>query len=54
MAAEALRARPILRPDYVSAAVIEDDAADVDVNELHQGYLRHSGAQAVHYSPMPM
>jgi D-arginine dehydrogenase len=39
-AQEALRACPILRPDYVSAAVIEDDAADVDVNELHQGYLR--------------
>ncbi len=39
-AAEALRICPILRPDYISAAVIEDDAADVDVNELHQGYLR--------------
>jgi D-arginine dehydrogenase len=39
-AQEALRACPILRPDYVSAAVIEDDAADVDVNALHQGYLR--------------
>lgn len=37
---EALRLCPILRPDYVSAALIEDDAADVDVNELHQGYLR--------------
>jgi D-arginine dehydrogenase len=30
----------ILRPDYVAAAVIEDDAADVDVHALHQGYLR--------------
>jgi len=38
--AEALQACPILRPDYVSAALFEDDAADVDVNELHQGYLR--------------
>jgi D-arginine dehydrogenase len=37
---EALRACPVLRPDYVAAAVFEDDAADVDVNELHQGYLR--------------
>ncbi|HEY2035329.1 MAG TPA: FAD-binding oxidoreductase [Rhizomicrobium sp.] len=37
---EALRACPVLRADYVSAALIEDDAADVDVNELHQGYLR--------------
>jgi D-arginine dehydrogenase len=39
-AREALDICPILRPDYVSAAVIEDDAADVDVHELHQGYLR--------------
>lgn len=38
--AEALRACPALRPDYVAAAVYEKDAADVDVNELHQGYLR--------------
>jgi D-arginine dehydrogenase len=30
----------VLRPEYVAAAVFEDDAADVDVNELHQGYLR--------------
>lgn len=37
---ETLRLCPILRPDYVAAALIEDDAADVDVNELHQGYLR--------------
>jgi D-arginine dehydrogenase len=37
---DALRACPILRPDYVSAALLEDDAADVDVNELHQGFLR--------------
>ena len=37
---EALRACPVLRPEYVAAAVFEDDAADVDVNELHQGYLR--------------
>ncbi|MBS0274237.1 MAG: FAD-binding oxidoreductase [Proteobacteria bacterium] len=47
---EALRACPILRPDYVSAAVFEDDAADVDVNELHQGYLRRfrkAGGQLV-------
>ena len=37
---EALRICPALRPDYVDAALFEDDAADVDVNELHQGYLR--------------
>jgi D-arginine dehydrogenase len=37
---DALRACPILRPDYVHAALLEADAADVDVNALHQGYLR--------------
>ena len=31
---------PILRPDHVDDAVIEADAADVDVHALHQGYLR--------------
>ena len=39
-AEEALRLCPILKPEQVVAAVIEDDAADVDVNALHQGYLR--------------
>lgn len=39
-AEEALRLCPILRRECVAAAVIEDDAADVDVNALHQGYLR--------------
>ncbi|MGA9795936.1 MAG: FAD-binding oxidoreductase [Rhizomicrobium sp.] len=38
--AEALRLCPILRPDYVNGAVLEPDAADVDVDALHQGYLR--------------
>jgi D-arginine dehydrogenase len=37
---EALRACPILRPEYTHAAVLEPDAADVDVDALHQGYLR--------------
>jgi D-arginine dehydrogenase len=31
---------PVLRPDYVAAAVFEEAAADMDVNALHQGYLR--------------
>jgi D-arginine dehydrogenase len=38
--AEALRACPILRPEAVAAALLEEDAADVDVAALHQGYLR--------------
>jgi D-arginine dehydrogenase len=37
---EARRACPILRPEYVHAALLEADAADVDVDALHQGYLR--------------
>lgn len=47
---DALRACPVLRPEYVAAAVFEGDAADVDVNELHQGYLRqfrHAGGTLV-------
>ncbi|HEX4862317.1 MAG TPA: FAD-binding oxidoreductase, partial [Rhizomicrobium sp.] len=42
---EALDACSILRPDYVAAAVIEDDAADVDVHALHQAYLRQFRAR---------
>ena len=38
--AEALAVCPILKPDAVHAAAIEDDAADVDVHALHQGFLR--------------
>lgn len=39
-AGEALRLCPILRREYVRAAVIEPDASDVDVHALHEGYLR--------------
>lgn len=38
--AEVNRRVPILKPDYVAAAVHEPDAARIDVNALHQGYLR--------------
>ena len=31
---------PILRPEYVAAALLEPDCADIDVHGLHQGYLR--------------
>lgn len=31
---------PILRPGYVASALLEPDCADIDVNALHQGYLR--------------
>jgi len=37
---EALRLCPMLKPESAAAAIIEPDAADVDVHSLHQGYLR--------------
>ena len=37
---EARRLVPILRPDYAAGAVHEPDAMGIDVNALHQGYLR--------------
>lgn len=42
---------PALRPDYAVLAAIEDDAFDIDVAALHQGYLRqlhaHGGVLAL-------
>ncbi len=38
--AEARRIVPALREDYVVGGVHEPDAMDIDVNALHQGYLR--------------
>lgn len=37
---EIARAVPALRPEYAIAAAIEDDAFDIDVAALHQGFLR--------------
>jgi D-arginine dehydrogenase len=37
---EALALCPILREGYVAAALLEPDSSDIDVNALHQGYLR--------------
>lgn len=39
-AAEACAMVPVLRPNHVVGAVYEPDAMDIDVHELHQGYLR--------------
>ncbi|MGC8534177.1 MAG: NAD(P)/FAD-dependent oxidoreductase [Rhizomicrobium sp.] len=47
-ASEALQMCPILRPDYVAAAVLEGAAADMDVNALHQGYLRQLRQEGGH------
>lgn len=47
-AAEAIARVPILRPDYVDAAMIEPHSMEVDVNALHRGFLdgaRRRGAQ---------
>jgi D-arginine dehydrogenase len=38
--AEAQQRVPALRSDYAVAAAIEEDAFDIDVAALHQGYLR--------------
>jgi D-arginine dehydrogenase len=35
---------PLLRPDYVAEAALDTDAMDIDVDALHQGFLR--GARA--------
>lgn len=37
---EAARLVPVLRPGYATAAALEDDAFDMDVAAIHQGYLR--------------
>ena len=39
-AREARELVPVLREDYVAAGVLEADAMDMDVNALHQGFLR--------------
>jgi len=39
-AAEAIARVPRLRPDYVSGAAFDPNAMDIDVAELHQGFLR--------------
>jgi D-arginine dehydrogenase len=39
-AAECLALCPILRPDQIAAGAFEAAAADVDVDALHQGFLR--------------
>jgi D-arginine dehydrogenase len=38
---------PILSRDYVKAAAYQEDAQDIDVNALHQGWLRKASALGV-------
>jgi len=47
---EAIARVPVLRPEQVDGAVLDPDATDLDVNALHQGFLRRAkahGAQLV-------
>jgi D-arginine dehydrogenase len=37
---DARHATPMLKPHYVTGAVIETEANDLDVNEIHRGFLR--------------
>lgn len=49
-AAQALARCPILRPDKVVAALVDDTGHDIDVASLHQGWLRrlrHRGGRLV-------
>jgi D-arginine dehydrogenase len=39
---EALARVPALRSDYVAGAIVEPDSREIDVNELHQGFLRNA------------
>ncbi len=46
---------PVLRPEMVIGAVLEPDAADMDVHAIHQGYLRglrHAGGNVVSDAPV--
>ena len=43
--AELRRRVPALRPDYAVSAAIEEDAFDMDVAALHQGFLKRLRAQ---------
>lgn len=54
-AAQACALVPVLRRERVAGAVLEPDAADIDVHALHQGYLRavrRAGGQLVCDAPV--
>ena len=42
---EALGMLPALRPDYAAGAAVEDEAFDMDVSAIHQGFLRQFRAR---------
>ncbi len=43
-AAEAVALVPVLRPEQTGGALLDPDAADIDVHALHQGFLRRAKA----------
>nr|MBC8240121.1 FAD-binding oxidoreductase [Alphaproteobacteria bacterium] len=45
--AEARELVPVLRQGYIAAGVLEADAMDMDVNALHQGFLRGARKRGV-------
>lgn len=45
-ATAALQLCPLLRSDYVAAALLDHSAMDIDVHALHQGYLKRLKAHA--------
>lgn len=54
-AAQASALSPLLRPGYASRALLEQDAADIDVDALHQHFLRQiraSGSEVRTKSPV--
>jgi D-arginine dehydrogenase len=42
---EALARIPLLRRDYVAEAALDPDAMDIDVNAVHQGFMRSARAK---------
>ncbi|MBT7758988.1 MAG: FAD-binding oxidoreductase, partial [Rhodospirillaceae bacterium] len=49
--AEARELVPVLREGYVAAGVLETDAMDMDVNALHQGFLRGARTRGAQLRP---
>ncbi len=47
--AEALERLPVLDPEYVAGGVLEPDAMDIDVNALHQGFMRGARAKGAEF-----
>lgn len=39
-AADVLERAPMLRPDYVSGGLLDENSSDLDVHEIHAGFLR--------------